>query len=148
MKKNHSVNIGGQLFNIDEDALRRLEEYFTRLRGYFGGNGDAAEMLADVEARIAELLIPLSRGSERVVDMASIEAVIGQMGQPEEWGTPDEEGATDGSSARPRSHRRSLPNELLEPFLPGDDARAEIHQSAFHLGLHDAPAQERDLAPR
>lgn len=106
MKKNHSVNIGGQLFNIDEDALRRLEEYFTRLRGYFGGNGDAAEMLADVEARIAELLIPLSRGSERVVDMAAIEAVIGQMGQPEEWGTPDEENGPEGSSTRSRSHRR------------------------------------------
>lgn len=106
MKKNHSVNIGGQLFNIDEDALRRLEEYFNRLRDYFGGNGEASEMLADVEARIAELLGPMSKGSERVVDITAIELVISQMGEPEEWGTPDDE-TTSGSSTnkQPRNRR-------------------------------------------
>lgn len=106
MKKNYSVNIGGQLFNIDEDALRRLEEYFTRLRGYFGGNGEAAEMLADVEARIAELLMPLSRGSERVVDMAAIETVIDQMGEPEEWGASGDDPDLDAGRERGRKNRR------------------------------------------
>ncbi|PKP20800.1 MAG: hypothetical protein CVU06_10375, partial [Bacteroidetes bacterium HGW-Bacteroidetes-22] len=99
-------NIGGQLFNIDEDALRRLEEYFNRLRGYFGGNGEASEMLADVEARIAELLGPLSKGSERVVDLAAIESVISQMGEPEEWGTPDEETPGSGSTTKHTRSRR------------------------------------------
>ena len=32
MKKNFQVNIGGRLFNIDEDAYRRLDEYFARLK--------------------------------------------------------------------------------------------------------------------
>jgi len=107
MKKNYSVNIGGQLFNIDEDALRRLEEYFNRLRDYFGGNGEASEMLADVEARIAELLGPLSRGSERVVDITAIESVINQMGEPEEWGTPDDE-TTGGSNSNKHSGNRRI----------------------------------------
>lgn len=90
MKKNYSVNIGGQLFNIDEDAHRRLDDYFNRLRSYLGGNGDAAEMLIDVEARIAELLLPLVEGTDRVVTLRAVELVISQMGEPEEWG--DNEG--------------------------------------------------------
>lgn len=91
MKKNYSVNIGGQLFNIDEDAHRRLDDYFNRLRSYLGGNGDAAEMLIDVEARIAELLLPLVEGTDRVVTLKAVELVISQMGEPEEWGDNHDE---------------------------------------------------------
>ncbi|MCE1169482.1 MAG: PspC domain-containing protein [Sphingobacteriia bacterium] len=85
MKKNFQVNIGGRLFNIDEDAYRRLDEYFGRLRDYLGGNGEAAEILRDIEARMADLLMEKSDNGQNVVTLAMIEELITGMGQPEEW---------------------------------------------------------------
>ncbi|HML85944.1 MAG TPA: PspC family transcriptional regulator, partial [Bacteroidales bacterium] len=66
MKKNFQVNIGGRLFNIDEDAYRRLDEYFARLRDYLGGNGEASEILRDIEARMADLLMEKSDNGQNV----------------------------------------------------------------------------------
>ena len=85
MKKNFQVNIGGRLFNIDEDAYRRLDEYFARLRDYLGGNGEASEILRDIEARMADLLMEKSDNGQNVVTIAMIEELITGMGQPEEW---------------------------------------------------------------
>ena len=56
MKKNFSVNIGGRIFNIDDDAYECLNSYLNRLRNFFAAEQGYAEIIADIEMRIAELL--------------------------------------------------------------------------------------------
>ena len=56
MKKNITINLFGQLYNIDEDAYELLNNYEESLRHHFSKQEDGAEIFNDIEARIAELL--------------------------------------------------------------------------------------------
>ena len=53
MKKNITINLFGQLYNIDEDAYELLEKYQKNIRSYFsrreGGEEVAAGNMTNVE---------------------------------------------------------------------------------------------------
>ncbi len=55
MKKTLTVNLGGTVFNIDEDAYELLEKYLSNLRIHFSKEEGAAEIMNDFEQRISEL---------------------------------------------------------------------------------------------
>ncbi|MDR0976678.1 MAG: PspC family transcriptional regulator, partial [Prevotellaceae bacterium] len=55
MKKTLTVNLGGVVYNIDEDAYRLLDNYLRNLKHYFAKQGDADEIVTDIEQRISEL---------------------------------------------------------------------------------------------
>lgn len=83
MKKTLTANIGGTVFNIEEDAFERLQRYLASIRAQFAGSPGTAEIMADIESRIAELFQQRLE-SRQVVDIADVEHVIGVMGQPED----------------------------------------------------------------
>jgi DNA replication initiation complex subunit (GINS family) len=56
MKKNFTVNISGILFNIDEDAYARLQQYIDRLNKHFQNSQEGSEIISDIESRIAEMM--------------------------------------------------------------------------------------------
>jgi hypothetical protein len=56
MKVTVNINIGGYAFHIDEDAYHNLKAYLRSLELHFAGEESASEILADIEARMAELL--------------------------------------------------------------------------------------------
>jgi hypothetical protein len=72
MKKNITINLFGQLYNIDEDAYELLNNYEESLRHHFSKQEDGAEIFNDIEARIAELL---SEQKAKGVEAISIEHV-------------------------------------------------------------------------
>lgn len=53
MKRTFTANIDGQVFHIDEDAYRLLQEYLDQLRLVFGSE-EGPEIVADIETRIRE----------------------------------------------------------------------------------------------
>ncbi len=55
MKMTVNINLGGYAFNVDEDAYDRLRQYLKTLEKEFSGESSAAEIMADIEGRIAEL---------------------------------------------------------------------------------------------
>ena len=57
MKKTFTINISGSVFHIDEDAFEKLQRYLKMLNKHFGNETEGQEILQDIEARIAELLI-------------------------------------------------------------------------------------------
>jgi len=82
MEKTLTINISGWVFNINEDAYEKLTQYFKKLKNHFKKEEGGDEIVADIEARIAELF------KERITDQISVIAhkdvddVIKIMGQP------------------------------------------------------------------
>ena len=65
MKKTLTVNLGGTVFHIDEDAYRLLDNYLCNLRLHFRKQEGAEEIVNDIENRISELFAEkLSAGSQ------------------------------------------------------------------------------------
>lgn len=107
MKKTVNAGIGGRSFTLDEDAYNRLEAYLklfqTRLKDV-----PAAEVMDDLESRIAELFTEKVGSGARVVDLALVEEVINQLGMPDGSEVPGgagEPGAGGAKSAAAVPHK-------------------------------------------
>ena len=84
MKKNFSVNIGGRIFNIDDDAYECLNSYLARLQNFFAADQGQQEIIADIEMRIAELLDMQKEQGLSIITLKNIEDVIASMGEPDQ----------------------------------------------------------------
>ena len=84
MKKTLTVNLGGSVFHIDEDAYQLLDKYLTNLRIHFKNEEETDEIMNDFEARISELLSERIRLGYEVITIEHIEEVIKRMGKPED----------------------------------------------------------------
>ena len=91
MKKTLTVNLNGRVFNIDEDAYQLLDQYLQNLRIYFRKEEGSSEILADIEARIEELLNDRVRLGYDVITITEVEQVIAQVGRPGDFGEKEEE---------------------------------------------------------
>ena len=56
MKKTLTVNLGGTVFNIDDDAYRLLDNYLSNLKMHFRKEAGADEIVDDIERRISGTL--------------------------------------------------------------------------------------------
>ena len=90
MKKTLTVNLGGVVFQIDEDAYNLLENYLNNLRYHFRKEEGGEEIVRDMETRISELFSEGMEGGQQVITIDNVESVIARMGRPEELG--DESG--------------------------------------------------------
>lgn len=91
MNKTVTINISGIIFHIEEDAYDKLSKYLNTIKGYFTKNESGNEIIADIEARIAELLQSKVSQFKQVVLMNDVDAVINALGKPEEFGIEGEE---------------------------------------------------------
>lgn len=91
MNKTVTINISGIIFHIDEDAYDKLSKYLNTIKGYFNGNESGNEIIADIEARIAELLQAKVSQFKQVVLMTDVDDVINALGKPEEFGIENDE---------------------------------------------------------
>ena len=115
MKKTLTVNLGGTVFHIDEDAYRLLDNYLCNLKLHFRKQEGAEEIVDDIEARISELFLEKLNAGSQVITLADVEEVIARVGKPEDFGTTDEEekrtsSGTSAASATYTSRRRLYRN--------------------------------------
>jgi phage shock protein PspC (stress-responsive transcriptional regulator) len=113
MKKTITATISGSVFHIEEDAYDKLLRYLDSIRAQFAGSPGGAEIMGDIEARVAELLQSRLYDSRTGVTMADVEHVIGVMGQPEDYRDPLEEGST-------------TPSGSGGPYVPPGNARRRL----------------------
>jgi phage shock protein PspC (stress-responsive transcriptional regulator) len=104
MKKTFTINISGTVFHIEEDAYEILQRYLVKLKNHFGTEEEGKEILADIEARIAEIFTEKSSGEKDVITLAWVEQVIETMGTPEDFAEEEgeEEEVYTGSTKRKR----------------------------------------------
>lgn len=104
MKITVSINIGGIAFHIDEDAYAELKVYLRSLERHFAREESSAEIMADIEARMAELLKERISDFKQVVTLKDILDVEKILGTPEDIGN-EEAGNTYERISRPGYHR-------------------------------------------
>jgi phage shock protein PspC (stress-responsive transcriptional regulator) len=105
MKKTHSANIGGTVFHIEEDAYEKLQDYLQSIHAHFNFYPDVTEIVADIEARIAEQLLQ-HEPRPQVVRSADVERVIDAMGRIEQFGDPASGPAPTAAQALPSDVRK------------------------------------------
>ena len=70
MKKTLTVNLGGTVFHIDEDAYRLLDNYLSNLKIHFRKEAGADEIIDDIERRISELFTEKLAAGSQVITIA------------------------------------------------------------------------------
>lgn len=84
MKKTLTVNLGGVVFHIDEDAYLLLDNYLKNLLFHFKKEEGSEEIMNDFEIRISELFSERVRLGHEIITVVEVENMIAQMGKPEE----------------------------------------------------------------
>ena len=110
MKKTIKVNLGGVVFQIDEDAYDLLRRYLDQLEARFSQQPGGSEILNDIEVRMAELFSDRLTGGREVVNLTDAREVTAIMGDPSEIGDGEEDTLqqppyTDGFRRRRRFYR-------------------------------------------
>lgn len=121
MKKTIPIHISGLLFNIDEDAWQRLSQYMDSIRMHFATMEGHEDIIADIEARIAELLQRKINEQKQVISLADIQEVINALGQPFEMDTDQEAtvGSQNAGTKRPKRLFRDAENKKLGGVAAG-----------------------------
>jgi len=84
MKKTVDINLGGCAFIVDDDAYLLLKNYLDDVSSRLPE--DDAEVINDIEARLAEILQNHISIRSQVVDADMVKKTISVMGRPEEFG--------------------------------------------------------------
>ncbi len=95
MKTTISINLGGIAFTIDDDAYRELKTYLDALSNHFKQEDGGDEILADIEARIAEECARKRENGIQVISISMVQEIISRMGRVEDL-TGEKAGETDG----------------------------------------------------
>jgi len=85
MNKTVNINLAGVFFHIDEDAYKKLQRYLEAIRRSFTDSQGRSEIIADIEARVAELFSERVENDKQVVSIKHVDEVIAIMGQPEDY---------------------------------------------------------------
>lgn len=107
MNKTLTINISGIVFNIEEDAYETLKGYLGKIKAHFRNEEGCEEIVADIEARLAELLKAKMHAGKQVLVMTDISDAISVMGQPEDFsenGSEDNKKQESQSSAHQQSY--------------------------------------------
>ena len=122
MKKTIRINISGLIFNIDEDAYEKLQQYLSSITRKFINTEEGNEIIADVEARIAELFQERIGDRKEVVNLPDIDHIIEIMGKAEDFEEElDEEDVIDDSQTKKTARQiyRDTDNRVLSGLSAG-----------------------------
>lgn len=111
MKKSISINLQGLVFHIEEDGFEVLRRYLADVKAHFARQAGHEEIVADIEARIAELFTARLTPSNQVIGLADVEAVTAQLGSVADFAAADAEQDDDAADASraDRDSRQTAP---------------------------------------
>ncbi|MBB6005267.1 PspC domain-containing protein [Arcicella rosea] len=92
MKKTISINIAGIVFHIEEDGFERLNAYLKSIQKYFASYEGSKEIVADIEARIAEKFWTKHKSEDsQVITLEDVDGLIASMGSVSDFAAIEEE---------------------------------------------------------
>ena len=146
MNKTVTINLSGQVFQIDEDAYELLKGYLDSIHLRFRNSEGAEEILADIEGRLAEMFQANLSPRKNVVSIQDVDAVIQTMGKPEDFGDVDEaeptagNNATTGPSTSTNAHSTNAADKPYRKLFRDEDNKVVggvLSGLSAYLGLHD-----------
>ncbi len=84
MKKTLQINLGGITFNIEEDAYEKLSAYLESIKKYFSSYEGSSEIVADIEARIAEKFFAKTQ-QNGVISIDDVSGIVSTMGTVDDF---------------------------------------------------------------
>ena len=126
MNKTVTVNISGFIFNIEESAYEALQKYLEALRRQFRHEEGGEEIVADIEARIAELFQDTLSDTKQVITLEDVDAIVAQLGAPEDYMEAEEDASSSQahtqSEAGGRSYASDMRSEHRKLYRDEDDS--------------------------
>src|SRR5690606_21921255 len=132
MNKTVNINLANTLFHIDDDAYNKLRRYLESIKRSFAGTKGSDEIIADIEARIAELFLEKMENERQVITHREVDQVIDVMGQPEDYMVDEDifEDEPKKTYAEPRPRGKKLYRDIDQKYIGGVCAGLE-----HYLGL-------------
>jgi phage shock protein PspC (stress-responsive transcriptional regulator) len=124
MNKTVNINLANILFHIDEKAFNKLQRYLESIKRSFSGTAGSDEIIADIEARVAELFQEKMENDRQVITLKEVDEVINIMGQPEDYMVDEdifEDEPKRTSESRPRIKKlyRDIDNKYIGGVCAG-----------------------------
>lgn len=93
MEKTTQITIASTVFSLTESAYAKLAAYLERLQKHFANEAEGAEIIRDIESRIAEKLLHKKDSIITETDITALVAEIGEGSEFEDEREPDESAA-------------------------------------------------------
>ena len=91
MNKTININLAGIIFHLDEPAYEAFKAYLSAVKNALEGQEGGTEVIADIEARIAEIFsLRIAEYKREVVSANDVEFVISTLGRPEDFQDDDD----------------------------------------------------------
>jgi phage shock protein PspC (stress-responsive transcriptional regulator) len=107
MNKTVTINLGGMIFNIEENAYERLKTYLEEIKNHLSKDDDTKEISEDIEASAAEKFADCLSKSKQVIDLADVDSFIQNMGD-----VSDITGSENNSKTEDRQERDKVVKKL------------------------------------
>ena len=124
MKKNISVNIGGIIFHIEEDAYPTLQSYLEDVNKFFSNYEDSQEIISDIEARIAEHFLEKLSENKQVITLVDISQLMAIMGKVEDFEVMEEGADFSETEKKEAPTQQESSSENKEKHSNSDSRRA------------------------
>ncbi len=134
MNEVRKCSLSGVAFTMDVDAYNKLDEYIETLKKSYADSADGEEIVADIEARIAELILSV-QDHNRVVNLPLILDIIRQMGSAEDISDTDPAGTHRNGPRIPRRLYRDTESAKLGGVCSGIGKYFDIDPSWVRLGF-------------
>src|SRR5665213_4312252 len=82
MNKTLTINLAGLVFNIEENAYQILKDYLAAIKNQFKNEEGCEEIVADIEARLAELLKAKTHADKQVLVDEDIHLSLIHISEP------------------------------------------------------------------
>ncbi|MBI9069909.1 MAG: PspC domain-containing protein [Salinivirgaceae bacterium] len=120
MTQTISINLGGLLFHIDDEAYEILKTYLQAIEKQFINETEKKDIIQDIEARIAELFAERINRNKDLVSVDDVNAVISIMGEPHDFIEEDEnQKSTSGTSYKRTSASKRMYRNPDDRLLGG-----------------------------
>ncbi len=134
MKEVKKCSLSGVAFTLDTDAYEALAAYIESLKKSYENSADGEEIVADIEARIAELILS-AQDNTHVVELPLVQNIIRQMGSAADISDADLDDARRGGPRIPRRLYRDSDNAKLGGVCSGIGKYFDIDPVWVRLAL-------------
>ncbi|MCX6254175.1 MAG: PspC domain-containing protein, partial [Bacteroidia bacterium] len=132
MDKTININLGGTLFQIDEEAFRILRDYLQAINNHFRNVPGGLETIEDIELRIAEIF-QSQKGLAGVITKDNVEAMISIIGKPEDFDYNEPEAEPPVYTSQKRRMYRNPDDTIISGVCGGIGAYLNTDPVLFRI---------------
>ncbi|MGE0077755.1 MAG: PspC domain-containing protein [Bacteroidales bacterium] len=133
MKKTISVNLNGSIFVLDEDAYQVLDNYLKQLNRHFANEEGKQEIIADIEARIAEHLKSGIKIENQIINLEEINRIIEIMGKPGDLGDEKPQSESSRTYHNYKKMYRDIDDKMLGGVCSGMGHYWKVEPALFRI---------------